>query len=179
MTVCLSWVLPSCLLCNAFASTLIPWEWPLSPPCSVYISPAPSVTYEICWLFHLVNVKLLLQDDVFVHKHKCWATCLLYPWQQSVIKQILLCLRVWAAVYPARSGKKTLNAGILIKEKRGTCPWNVVETDLGLLFLSLTWMKGLERLASCLVFPRDFLSVMISIQLFAFFRRERALLQDD
>lgn len=55
----------------------------------------------------------------------------------------------------------------------------MAETHFGLLCLSLTWVKGLERLASCLVFPRDFLSVMISIQLFAFFRGERALLQDD
>lgn len=74
--------------------------------------------------------------------------------------------------------KKTFKCQNFDKErKRGTCPWNVVETDLGLLFLSFAWMKGLERLASCLVFLRDFLSVMISMQLFAFFRRERALLK--
>lgn len=47
----------------------------------------------------------------------------------------------------------------------------MVETDLGLLFLSFAWMKGLERLVSCLVFLRDFLSVMISMQLFAFFQK--------
>lgn len=136
-------------VCNAFASTLIPCKWPLSPPSSVYSCPALSVTYEFCWLFHLVNVKLLLQDDVFVHKHKRQGPCLLYPWQQSVIKQILLCLRVWAAVKPARSGggKKTLKAKILIKKKRRTCPWNVVETDLGLFFLSLPLDEGATKIS--------------------------------
>lgn len=40
-----------------------PWfpeSGPFSSQLCVYISPAPGVTYEICWLFHLVNVKLLL-----------------------------------------------------------------------------------------------------------------------
>lgn len=38
-------------------------------------------------------------------------------------------------------------------------------------------MKGPERLATCLAFLRDFLSVMISMQLFAFFREGRDLLK--
>lgn len=110
------------------------------------------------------------------------------PMAAIVIKQILLCLRGASSslsckvclknTHTLKKKKKKLKYQNFDKErKRGTCPWNVVETDLGLLFLSFAWMKGLERLASCLVFLRDFLSVMISMQLFAFFRRERALLK--
>lgn len=65
----------------------------------------------------------------------------------------------------------------------------MVETDLGLFFLSLTLDEGAAKISKWFggVFfpPRDFLSVMIAIQLFAFFfRRERereresAFLQD-
>lgn len=80
-------------------------------------------------------------------------------------------------------GKNTLKARILIKKKRGTCPWNVVEADLGLFFLSFALDEGATKISKLFgFFPRYFLSVMISIQLFAFFRREsereRALLQD-
>lgn len=47
----------------------------------------PGVTWEIAPSLHLVNIKRLLQGDVFVHKHRTGRPCLLLPWQLSLIKQ--------------------------------------------------------------------------------------------
>lgn len=91
-----------------------PWfpkAWPpVSPllPEPVYTMPAPSVTQEIGWSFHLVNIKWLLQGDVFVHKHKPAPPVYCSHGSNHLLNKQLLCLPAWVVcLFPVQGLGRT------------------------------------------------------------------------
>lgn len=132
------------------------------------VSPIKSVDYST-WLMLNCSCKMMC---LFINTNA--GLLLTVPMAAIVIKQILLCLRVWEAVYPARSVLKTTHtlkhthtqahtsthkhkcSNFDKKGKRGTCPWNVVETDFRFAFLIFCLDEGAGEISKLFGFSKRF-----------------------